>query len=98
MPGKLHFYLSDTDNEAVKKYKPRANYYYIAMNNPTSDQCNSTMTTYLPLLISSQDRMAPIEVVQNSDNSTFDGNTSVVFWDKLVAAGNVGRFAFTLKN
>lgn len=98
MPGKIHFYLSDTDNALVKKLKPRANYYYVSMNNPTSDQCNSTNKNYMPLLIASQDRMAPIEVVQDNDNATLDKNASVVYWDKLVPAGNVGRFAFILRN
>lgn len=60
IPGKIHMFLSQKDNEIFKFLPPRANYYEIEIIIPTSDECAITRTRNLKVVLTSTDKMAPI--------------------------------------
>ena len=42
IPGKIMFFLNDSDNQYYKKLLPRTNLYYLNLTLPTQSLCNNT--------------------------------------------------------
>jgi len=97
VPGKVLLYLKDSDL-VFRRLPPRTNTYLLSIQVPTQQSCSSLDTFTRTLTIANQDKVAPVEVVGESDNPALAPALSSLYWDRVVTAGKQGRFAFTLRN
>ncbi len=50
------------------------------------------------IFLVNQDKLAPIEIVGEQDQSRHEPLLASIYWDRTIVSGRVARLAFTLKN
>lgn len=98
MPGKIYFYLNDSDNFVANQLRARTNLYFLSLTAPGSSLCFSTSSETRRVFYVPKDKSAPIDVVGDGDTNAIDINLSTVVWDSVATAGQMGKISFTLKN